>query len=89
MLSDCNIYLKFVVVFFPLQRVLFSPSVHVTEDIERGTLKLIFDLPRSPLLKLNPVLLLAFESPLTGGNLEVTFTSQSLQPATQVNEGLL
>lgn len=61
----------------------------MAEEGERGALKLTFDPPQSPLLKLNPVLLLAFESPLTGENLDVTFTSQSLQPNTQVKKGLL
>lgn len=69
--------------------MLFSPSVHLAEDDERGTLTLTFDLPQSAFLKLNPVLLLAFESPLTGENLDVTFTSQSLQPNTQVKKGLV
>nr|AJW76790.1 anti-mullerian hormone [Epinephelus coioides] len=50
---------------------------------ETGTLVLTFDLSLSPLLKVNPVLLLAFESPLTGRNLDITFTSQSLHPSTQ------
>ncbi|KAE8294291.1 hypothetical protein D5F01_LYC07243 [Larimichthys crocea] len=63
--------------------VLHPVGVHLAEDDERGTLTLTFDLPQSAFLKLNPVLLLAFESPLTGENLDVTFTSQSLQPNTQ------
>lgn len=50
---------------------------------ERGPLMLTFDLLPSPLL--NPVLLLVFQSPLSGGDMDVTFTSQSLQPNTQVN----
>nr|AKO69720.1 anti-Mullerian hormone [Scatophagus argus] len=53
------------------------------EEDETGTLKLTFDLPRSPLLGLNPVLLLGCESPIAGGNLDITFTSESLQPNTQ------
>uniref|UniRef100_UPI0037E9AE8E muellerian-inhibiting factor n=1 Tax=Semicossyphus pulcher TaxID=241346 RepID=UPI0037E9AE8E len=55
----------------------------LAEGDERGALKLTFDLPHSPLLKPNPALLLAFESPITLGNLDVTFTSQSLHPHTQ------
>lgn len=71
-----------------LQHVLLSSSVLLGED-ERGTLGLTFDLPRSPLLMLNPVLLLAFEGPLAGGNLDVTFTSQSLHPDAQVKKSLV
>ncbi|KAM7388395.1 hypothetical protein PAMP_024571 [Pampus punctatissimus] len=64
--------------------VLHPTAVLLVEEEETGSLALTFDLPQSPLLKLNPVLLLAFESPLTGGKLdEITFTSQSLQPNTQ------
>lgn len=55
---------------------------------ETGTLVLTFELSLSPLLKVNPVLLLAFESPLTGRNLDITFTSQSLHPSTQVRKVL-
>lgn len=43
-----------------------------------------FDLPQSSLLKQKLVLLLVFESPLTGGELAVAFSGQSLQPNTQV-----
>ncbi|XP_037325317.2 LOW QUALITY PROTEIN: muellerian-inhibiting factor [Pungitius pungitius] len=53
------------------------------EDEERGTLVLTLDLPQSPLLGRSPALLLAFEGPPTGGNLDVTFTSQSLHPPAQ------
>ncbi|XP_038572094.1 muellerian-inhibiting factor [Micropterus salmoides] len=63
--------------------VLQPAGVLLAEEDKRGALKFTFDLPQSPLLKLNPVLLLAFESPLTGRNLDVTFTSQSLHPNTQ------
>ncbi|XP_067453342.1 muellerian-inhibiting factor [Thunnus thynnus] len=64
--------------------VLHPTGVLLVEEEETGSLALTFDLPQSPLLELNPVLLLAFESPLTGGDLdEITFTSQSLQPNTQ------
>lgn len=77
-----------LLLFFPLQHILFSPPVHVAEEVDSGALQLTFDLPQSPLLKLNPVLLLALGSPLTGEDLDVTFTSQSLQPNTQVKRGL-
>lgn len=62
----------------------FVLLVHVSEEEEQGTITLTFDLPRSPSLRTNPVLLLAFESPLARGDLEVAFTSRSLQPNTQV-----
>ncbi|XP_034530622.1 muellerian-inhibiting factor [Notolabrus celidotus] len=55
----------------------------LSEGDETGSLKLTFDLPHSHLLKSNPVLLLDFESPLPGANLEVTFTSRALHPSTQ------
>ncbi|XP_042369851.1 uncharacterized protein LOC121963642, partial [Plectropomus leopardus] len=63
--------------------VLHPAGVLLAEEDATGTLILTFDLSHAPLLKLNPVLLLAFESPLTGQNLEVTFTSQLLHPSTQ------
>ncbi|XP_070689046.1 LOW QUALITY PROTEIN: muellerian-inhibiting factor [Pempheris klunzingeri] len=63
--------------------VLHPAGAVLGEEDEKGTLKLTFDLPPSSLLKQNPVLLVAFESPLTGGNLDATFTSQSLHPNTQ------
>ncbi|XP_044055344.1 muellerian-inhibiting factor [Siniperca chuatsi] len=63
--------------------VLHPAEVLLAEEDERGILKFTFDLPPSPLLKLKPVLLLAFESPFTGRNLDITFTSQSLHPNTQ------
>ncbi|KAK5870104.1 hypothetical protein PBY51_024765 [Eleginops maclovinus] len=63
--------------------VLQPTGVIFAEENQKGALLLTFDLPQSPLLKLNPVLLLAFESPLTGGIPDVTFTSQSLHPNTQ------
>ncbi|XP_036970971.1 muellerian-inhibiting factor [Acanthopagrus latus] len=62
---------------------LHPAAVHLLEEDERGALKLTFDLPQSPLLERKPVLLLAFKSPLSGGNLDIMFTSQSLQPNTQ------
>ncbi|XP_023123024.2 muellerian-inhibiting factor isoform X1 [Amphiprion ocellaris] len=64
-------------------KVLYPTAALVSEDEERGSLLLAFDLPQSPLLTLKPVLLLAFESPVAGEDLDVTFTSQSLQPSTQ------
>ncbi|XP_047444124.1 muellerian-inhibiting factor [Mugil cephalus] len=63
--------------------ILFPAAVLPSEENERGTLMLVFDLPQSPLLRLNPVLLLVFESPPSGGDLHVAFTSQSLQPSSQ------
>ncbi|GAA6219386.1 muellerian-inhibiting factor [Lates japonicus] len=63
--------------------VLHPAGVFVAEENDSGMLELTFDLPPSPLLKLSPVLLLAFERQLKGGNLDVTFTSPSLQPHTQ------
>ncbi|XP_075341290.1 muellerian-inhibiting factor [Odontesthes bonariensis] len=64
--------------------VLHPAAVLVSEqDDERGAIAVTFDLPRSPLLKLNPVLLFTFESPLTGGDLDVALTGQTLQPHTQ------
>lgn len=63
--------------------VLLPIKVLLTEEDESGTLELTFDLPQSPLLETDPVLLLALESPVTGENLDVTFTSQSLRPDTQ------
>ncbi|XP_071343662.1 muellerian-inhibiting factor isoform X2 [Trachinotus anak] len=63
--------------------VLHPTGVLVAEEDDGETLMLTFDLPPSPLLKLNPVLLLAFESPFKGGDVDVTFTSQSLQLNTQ------
>ncbi|KAM9848923.1 muellerian-inhibiting factor [Aulostomus maculatus] len=71
--------------------VLHPTGVMLVEDEARGELELTFDLPQQPLLKLPPVLLLTFESPVTGGDLdEVTFSSLSLQPKTQavcISEG--
>ncbi|XP_028258739.1 muellerian-inhibiting factor [Parambassis ranga] len=61
--------------------VLHPPAVLMSGEDEQGPLMLTFDLLPSPLL--NPVLLLAFQSPLSGGDMDVTFTSQSLQPNTQ------
>ncbi|KAK9519086.1 hypothetical protein VZT92_021838 [Zoarces viviparus] len=63
--------------------VLHPTGVLLAEEDERGKLMLTFDLPQSPLLGLTPALLLAFESPPTGGHLVVTFTSQSLHPDAQ------
>ncbi|XP_033936532.1 LOW QUALITY PROTEIN: muellerian-inhibiting factor [Pseudochaenichthys georgianus] len=61
--------------------VLPPTGVILAEENERGALLLTFDLPQSP--SPNPMLLLVFESPLTGGNLDVTFSSPSLHPNTQ------
>nr|AHF27393.1 muellerian-inhibiting factor precursor [Monopterus albus] len=66
-----------------LSQVVLPSGVLVEEDDERGALKLTFDPPQSPSLTMNPVLLLTFEGPLRGGDLDITFTSQSLQPHTQ------
>lgn len=62
---------------------LLSLPAAVSEDTESGTLGLTFDVPPSGWQKLSPVLLLAFESP-PAGNLQVTFSSGSLQPDKQV-----
>uniref|UniRef100_A0A4W6FR83 Anti-Mullerian hormone n=1 Tax=Lates calcarifer TaxID=8187 RepID=A0A4W6FR83_LATCA len=67
--------------------VLHPTGVLVAEENDSGILELTFDLPSSPLLELSPVLLLTFERQLKGGNLDVTFTSPSLQPHTQVKTG--
>ncbi|XP_075895563.1 muellerian-inhibiting factor isoform X2 [Nelusetta ayraudi] len=56
----------------------------VTEEAETGTIELTFDLPDSSTLKRSaPVVLLALEAPPRGENLDVTFSSQSLQPDAQ------
>nr|XP_057928684.1 muellerian-inhibiting factor [Doryrhamphus excisus] len=71
--------------------VLHPTEVFLIEEENREALKLIIGLPQSPLLQRTPVLLLAFESPISGGDLhEITFMSQSLQPNTQavcISEG--
>uniref|UniRef100_A0A3Q3MP38 Anti-Mullerian hormone n=1 Tax=Mastacembelus armatus TaxID=205130 RepID=A0A3Q3MP38_9TELE len=64
-------------------KVLHPTGVLVAEEDGREMLQLTFDLPQSPLLKMKPVLLLTFEGPLKVGDLDITFTSQSLQPHTQ------
>ncbi|XP_060934358.1 muellerian-inhibiting factor [Limanda limanda] len=63
--------------------VLHPTGVLVTEEEDTGALELTFDLPPSPLLMLSHVLLLVFQSPPKGEDLEVTFSSPSLQPHTQ------
>ncbi|KAM4739033.1 muellerian-inhibiting factor [Anableps anableps] len=63
--------------------VLDPAAVLVSEEDDQETIIVTFDLPQSPLFKLKPVLVLAFESPHTDGELGVTFSSQSLQPNTQ------
>ncbi|XP_068447693.1 LOW QUALITY PROTEIN: muellerian-inhibiting factor [Clinocottus analis] len=62
---------------------LHPTGVLLAEEEQKGTLMLTFDLPPSHLLKRSPALLLAFESPPTGGIVDVTFTSQSLHPHAQ------
>lgn len=74
-------------VFSP--NVLLSLPAAVSEDIESGALWLTFDLPASEWHQLSPVLLLALERPPAAGNLQVTFSSRSLQPGTQVKGGVL
>lgn len=69
--------------------VFFSPSP-VHSEAERGdggAVGLTFDLPQSPPPGSNPLLLLAFETPLAEGILNITFSSQLLQPETQVMKG--
>lgn len=56
----------------------------VSEDAENGTLWLTLDLPPSGWRQMSPVLLLAFQRPPAAGNLQVTFSSRSLQPDQQV-----
>ncbi|XP_061833911.1 muellerian-inhibiting factor [Nerophis lumbriciformis] len=71
--------------------VMHPTEVFLIEEENKEALTLIFGLPQSPLLQRTPVLLLAFESPFSGGALDqITFSSQSLQPNTQaicVSEG--
>lgn len=72
--------------FASLTTATFSSSALVTEEAETGTIELTFDLPYSSTLTRGaPVLLLALEAPPRGQNLDVTFSSQSLEPDTQVN----
>uniref|UniRef100_A0A1A8R3P1 Anti-Mullerian hormone n=2 Tax=Nothobranchius rachovii TaxID=451742 RepID=A0A1A8R3P1_9TELE len=69
-------------------KVLNPAAVLVSEEEDQEGIMLNFDLPQS--FFLNPLLILAFETPLTVGNLEVTFSSRSLQPNTQsvcISEG--
>ncbi|XP_017159695.1 muellerian-inhibiting factor [Poecilia reticulata] len=63
--------------------VLDPAAVLVSDEDDQEGLMVTFDLPQSQLLKLKPVLVLAFKSPPTDGELGVTFSSQSLQPNTQ------
>ncbi|XP_029003275.1 muellerian-inhibiting factor [Betta splendens] len=58
-------------------------EVLATEEGKSGVIRLTFEPPRPPLPELQPVLLLAFESPVKAGTLDVTFTSQWLQPDAQ------
>lgn len=65
-------------------QVLHPREVLVAED-ERGALTLTLDLPPSPLLSWNPVLLLIFGGPITEGEPGViTLSSEQLQPSTQL-----
>ncbi|KAM6921609.1 muellerian-inhibiting factor [Xenentodon cancila] len=66
-----------------MHHLLFSSSDPVSEEDEQGTITVTFDFPRSPLLRLKPVLLFALKSPLRGRDLDITFTSHSLQPRMQ------
>ncbi|MEQ2214612.1 hypothetical protein XENOCAPTIV_014058 [Xenoophorus captivus] len=63
--------------------VLYPAAVLISEEDDQENIMVTFDLPQSPLFKLKPVLVLAFKSPLTDGELGVTFSSQFLQPNTQ------
>ncbi|XP_037530706.1 muellerian-inhibiting factor [Nematolebias whitei] len=70
--------------------VLHPSAVLMSEEGDQTTITVTFDLPQSPSLKLKPVLLLAFERPLPGGELGVALRSQSLQPTLQsvcISEG--
>lgn len=72
--------------FCSLITATFSSSALVTEEVETGTIELTFDLPDSSTLKRSaPVVLLALEAPPRGEILDVTFSSQSLQPDAQVS----
>ncbi|XP_007577276.1 muellerian-inhibiting factor [Poecilia formosa] len=63
--------------------VLDPAAVLVSDEDDQESIMVTFDLPQSQLLKMKPVLVLAFKSPPTDGELGVTFSSQSLQPNTQ------
>ncbi|XP_023195573.1 muellerian-inhibiting factor [Xiphophorus maculatus] len=63
--------------------VLDPAAVFVSDEDDQESIMVTFDLPQSQLLKLKPVLVLAFKSPLTDGELDIIFSSQSLQPNTQ------
>uniref|UniRef100_A0A3B3YMA3 TGF-beta family profile domain-containing protein n=1 Tax=Poecilia mexicana TaxID=48701 RepID=A0A3B3YMA3_9TELE len=63
--------------------VLDPAAVLVSDEDDQESIMVTFDLPQSQLLKMKPVLILAFKSPPTDGELGVTFSSQSLQPNTQ------
>ncbi|XP_035992057.1 muellerian-inhibiting factor isoform X2 [Fundulus heteroclitus] len=71
---------------------LHPSAVLVSEKDDQEAVMVTFDLPQSPLLKLKPVLVLAFKKALTDEDLDVTFSSLSLQPHTQsacASEGTL
>uniref|UniRef100_A0A3Q2XWJ2 Uncharacterized LOC109511273 n=1 Tax=Hippocampus comes TaxID=109280 RepID=A0A3Q2XWJ2_HIPCM len=64
---------------------LLSSVFLVEEEDDREAVILDFHIPQSPLLQHKFVLLLALESPFSGGDSDqITFTSQSLLPNTQV-----
>ncbi|XP_043986161.1 muellerian-inhibiting factor [Gambusia affinis] len=63
--------------------VLDPAAVLVSDEDDQESIMVTFDLPQSQLLKLKPVLVLAFKSPPADGELGVIFSSQSLQPNTQ------
>ncbi|XP_061540309.1 muellerian-inhibiting factor [Phycodurus eques] len=64
--------------------VLHPSEVFLVEEAGEA-LMLNFGIPQSPLLQHNPLLLLALDGPVSGGDPDqITFTSRSLQPNTQV-----
>ncbi|CAB1324351.1 unnamed protein product [Coregonus sp. 'balchen'] len=58
-------------------------------EVEGGGLVLTLHLPRPPLSKIKPILLLAFRNPRTGALGAITFTSHSLQPYKQGTQFLI
>nr|QNC49908.1 anti-Mullerian hormone [Channa argus] len=64
-------------------KVMHHTEVLLAEEDKSETLMLTFDLPQSSLSNAKLLLILEVESPLSGGDLDVTFTSQSLQPNCQ------
>uniref|UniRef100_A0A8C5GRF3 receptor protein serine/threonine kinase n=1 Tax=Gouania willdenowi TaxID=441366 RepID=A0A8C5GRF3_GOUWI len=67
----------------PEPEVLHPSAAHVSVAEAEGGVVLTFDLQSSTLLKLDSVLLLVFDSLVTGRNLDLTFISRSLQPQQQ------